>query len=529
MFWTLLALISLVILGGFLSYYGDLQGRRWGKKRVSWFGLRPKHTAILITSITGAFVSLLSIVTVLIAAPAIRDVVLRGELAIRDTKRLNANLLSERLAFENKLKETRNEGLVVEGKLKERERQLVHLSNDVNDKKKEIETVRRDVQVLTLKKNTLDLRLNELEREYKIVQARLTLAQQKNQLLARDNRKFTLQNKRAEDINKDLGNQNVQLARENFEIEGKNKALQDENNELVRNNAGLKREGEELKRGNAVLTEVNKQLIADNMKLGTENATLQAKVSELQQSELALTTRLAGAGQTFSQSFNALRQGRLMLRAGAELGRRVIPAHMRPEAVQREILALLTDASANAQRLGGLRGDNGRAVAIVKKRVVTLAGVENTEEKDSIAALVEALTGGDKDVVLLANALNNTVVGEQVMIELTPRPVQPIYKKEAVVATRIINARLPVERIADSLVEFLQKDVRIAAIDAGIIPQIDPETGTEQLGVAVPRDLVLLTDRVRRTGGRVKLEAIATDALTSADSLRITFRLSRAE
>ncbi len=40
MFWTILALLLMVVLGGFISYYGDLQGRRWGKKRVSWFGLR---------------------------------------------------------------------------------------------------------------------------------------------------------------------------------------------------------------------------------------------------------------------------------------------------------------------------------------------------------------------------------------------------------------------------------------------------------------------------------------------------------
>src|SRR5579862_3126461 len=90
MVWTILALLSLIILGGFISYYGDLQGRRWGKRRVSWFGLRPKHTAILITSLTGAFISLLSIVTLLLISPQVRDVVLSGEHAIRENKRLIA-------------------------------------------------------------------------------------------------------------------------------------------------------------------------------------------------------------------------------------------------------------------------------------------------------------------------------------------------------------------------------------------------------------------------------------------------------
>src|SRR5579871_3861300 len=89
MIWTFLALLSLIALGGFISYYGDLQGRRWGKKRVSWFGLRPKHTAILITSLTGAFISLMSILTLLGISPVMRDVILRGEKAIRANKELS--------------------------------------------------------------------------------------------------------------------------------------------------------------------------------------------------------------------------------------------------------------------------------------------------------------------------------------------------------------------------------------------------------------------------------------------------------
>src|SRR5579871_6337777 len=88
MFWTILALVLWIALGGFISYYGDLQGRRWGKKRVSWFGLRPKHTAILITSLTGGFIALMSIVTLLMVMPAVRDVILRGEAAIRTNKDL---------------------------------------------------------------------------------------------------------------------------------------------------------------------------------------------------------------------------------------------------------------------------------------------------------------------------------------------------------------------------------------------------------------------------------------------------------
>lgn len=90
MFWTIASLILLVVLGGFISYYGDLQGRRWGRKRVSLFGMRPKHTAIFLTTITGGFISLFSILTLLIVSAPLREVILHGEEAIRQNHRLRS-------------------------------------------------------------------------------------------------------------------------------------------------------------------------------------------------------------------------------------------------------------------------------------------------------------------------------------------------------------------------------------------------------------------------------------------------------
>jgi hypothetical protein len=282
------------------------------------------------------------------------------------------------------------------------------------------------------------------------------------------------------------------LSRTNIEKERENKALQEENKTLAQNNTDLKREGVELTRTNEALFRVNQNLIQDTVDKRQKLTELEAKVRELTDNEKALYSQLAGAGQSFTQSFTALRQGRLILRAGGELSRRTIPAHLRPEAVRRELIALLEDASASAQRLGAQRGENGRAVAIVRKRVVTLVGIENTDETDSLNALIENLTGSNTDTVVLANGINNTVAGEQVRIELSPRPAVPIFKKGEVVASRIINARQPVEKIADDLVAFLQKDVRDAATRAGTIPQIEPETGVSL------ETLTALVNRMKR-------------------------------
>lgn len=48
--------VLLIFLSGLIAYIGDLVGRRVGKKRVSIFNLRPKHTSIIITICTGIII-----------------------------------------------------------------------------------------------------------------------------------------------------------------------------------------------------------------------------------------------------------------------------------------------------------------------------------------------------------------------------------------------------------------------------------------------------------------------------------------
>ena len=52
-----LPILSLIIGSAVLSVLGDSVGSKWGKKRVSVFGLRPKNTSRLITALTGALIA----------------------------------------------------------------------------------------------------------------------------------------------------------------------------------------------------------------------------------------------------------------------------------------------------------------------------------------------------------------------------------------------------------------------------------------------------------------------------------------
>ena len=56
----ILLITVLVIAGGAIAFIGDRLGTKIGKKRLSIFGLRPRHTSIVITIFTGVVITALT-------------------------------------------------------------------------------------------------------------------------------------------------------------------------------------------------------------------------------------------------------------------------------------------------------------------------------------------------------------------------------------------------------------------------------------------------------------------------------------
>ncbi len=85
---TALVILLLLTLCGFIAYMGDLLGRRLGKKRLSVFGLRPKHTAILLTVVTGVLIAGFTFGAALIIVPGFRQAVIHSERLMRQNRDL---------------------------------------------------------------------------------------------------------------------------------------------------------------------------------------------------------------------------------------------------------------------------------------------------------------------------------------------------------------------------------------------------------------------------------------------------------
>jgi len=84
----------LVITGGAIAFIGDRLGTKIGKKRLSIFGLRPRHTSIIITIFTGIVITTLTFGIMAAASENVRTALFGMEKLNRTIQETRDNLLN---------------------------------------------------------------------------------------------------------------------------------------------------------------------------------------------------------------------------------------------------------------------------------------------------------------------------------------------------------------------------------------------------------------------------------------------------
>ncbi len=204
---TAFVILVLLALCGFIAYLGDLIGRRLGKKRLSVFGMRPKHTAILLTIVTGVVIAGVTFGAALLSVPGFRDVVTRGE----------------RMAQENRGLEMQNQ--LLESQNRNARRRSEQLTADVS----------------------------RLQGETGRLQATNTTLQGKNTELSGKNRELAGKNQALDAQNRKLQQESGRLLGQNQELQGKNGRLAAANARLAGENGRILREQARLRSGLATL------------------------------------------------------------------------------------------------------------------------------------------------------------------------------------------------------------------------------------------------------------------------------------
>jgi len=93
--YSILFVVVLILLSGFVAYFGDLLGRKMGKKRLTLFHMRPRYTAILFTVITGMVIAAIALGALVSANKQFRKVLIEGDAILSQNsflKRTNRDL-----------------------------------------------------------------------------------------------------------------------------------------------------------------------------------------------------------------------------------------------------------------------------------------------------------------------------------------------------------------------------------------------------------------------------------------------------
>ncbi|MBC8499266.1 MAG: DUF3084 domain-containing protein [Candidatus Atribacteria bacterium] len=133
--YSIILIFTLIVISGLIAFVGDWVGLKIGKKRITIFGLRPHHTAIFITIISGI---LIAIITVTILAISSNDV--RTALFGMEELKEKLSYLSREVDLRNTQLSTTKEDLKKKTtQLQEMEEKYQKLSEDIKNKTAQLE------------------------------------------------------------------------------------------------------------------------------------------------------------------------------------------------------------------------------------------------------------------------------------------------------------------------------------------------------------------------------------------------------
>ncbi len=293
----------MIATGGAIAFIGDKLGTKIGKKRLSIFGLRPRHTSMIITVITGILITAFSIGTMAVVSKDVRT-------ALFGMEELNAAMESTKAA------------------LAAAKQDLAKMQEEFKRANSELDTARDEISALQSEQDELNAESERLRAGNERLEAEKFELTEQNENLASVNKNLAT-------ANDELTGTNQNLARVNQELTGANKKLSSENQKLTDTNENLSRVKSELEASNRRLNEFNVTLTADNEKLTKDNAELEEHARNLRDGLIAM------------------REGDIAFRAGEVLAAAVIKGNRTAEEISKDINALADVASKNiAARFG---------------------------------------------------------------------------------------------------------------------------------------------------------------------------------
>jgi len=160
-------MIVMAIVGGIIAYIADKMGSKIGKKKMTVFGLRPKHTSILLTVLSGMLISLMSIGVVSVSSESARTALFGMEKIQKELKSLNLEKEQATIALQaakNNVAEQNAKIAALDKEIKASSEAKSKVEAQLAGVNEKYNSAQQEVKSLTDAKISLTNDINELEK-----------------------------------------------------------------------------------------------------------------------------------------------------------------------------------------------------------------------------------------------------------------------------------------------------------------------------------------------------------------------------
>jgi len=483
--YSFLFVAALILVSGFIAYFGDLLGRWMGKKRLTLGRLRPRHTAYLVTALTGMLISAMALTALVSVNSQFKRVLTEGEQIIAQNETLSKT----------------NAGLLAKNRSLERRRE--ELQARVARQRKEVDAAE-------------EAAVNAAEAQ---VRAEKTVARLEKDIAARKGQ--------IENLTHASAAARRELVAQTDRLNGLEARLRTAQSAVARAQSNVARALDRQGKAQSELAETYHQLEAAEKQLENQRSTLaeQQRQIEAQQAELV---KKESEKQKFERQASELLGGDICIRQGDEIVRGTIPAGQSMFGIKGDLFSLLDAASRNAAKLGAGEGPNGRAVTVIYQQALTEETAVRIDDENTCVTMAadaiarSALRGWDALVQVVCGA--NTLAGEQVPVKLVLYYNTLVYRKGDKIASTRMNGRASEGRVLLSVINFLQDEVSRSALRAGIIPVANPDPRASL--ASDPRTqvegLMSVVDQITSKNARVNVDAYACADIYAIGPLNMT-------
>ena len=530
-------LLLILVASGLIAWVADGLGKKIGKKRISVFGLRPKHVASLGTVLMGVCVSLVSIGLVAASSKEARVWLKKGSGLIKDLK-----------LAEDDLKGTQSRNALLQRDIRKQERYartLQERNETLGRENASLEEANGTLQVKLGKEQTSLAKVREALEDLKGERQRLVservelrgqVASYKTQV---DSAKvqFATTNRNLEAARTRLASArtNLSTAKSNLVTAVANvKAAVVQQNSIGMKSLETSMQVRQLETEVAARQDLVDRLQKDTAQLVRERDDAETLVDDARERYQGVLAQLDEAGQRlalaqdlvtrFSGTTRTSRTEPLTYRRGEEVARIVVPAGSDEETAANLLASLLRTARSEASERGAkghrANGQTFEAAEIVGRQDPKTGAVASPELLRR--ALVANVAGRKEDGVLVATSSLNAFNGEPVSLDIAVMSNPVVYRRNDTLAETRIDGAQPEGRILAQFTAFYNDKVREKAARDRMIPR----AGTlRPFGGLSDADAWTLVQSVKRAGREVKVQAVAGSDIRAADPLSLEYRV----